>query len=99
MVTRIAHACGDCAGAEQMTFGESETGEGKRGIRMEKKKIAGWNNLNGISEDDKTCGLNDMNCLDGEDDKTCGLNDMNCLADEDDKTCALNDMNCLGDGK
>lgn len=29
----------------------------------EKKKSTGWGNLNGISDDDKTCGLNDMNCL------------------------------------
>ncbi len=65
----------------------------------DKKKAAGWGNLNGISDDDKTCGLNDMNCLGEEDDKSCGLNDMNCLGAEDDKTCALDDMNCLGDEK
>ena len=35
----------------------------------EKKKASGWSNLNGISDDDKTCGLNDMNCL-GEDEQT-----------------------------
>ena len=65
----------------------------------DKKKGAGWDNLNGISDDDKTCGLNDMNCLEDEDDKSCGLNDMNCVADETDKTCALDDMNCLGEDK
>ena len=35
--------------------------------------------------------------LEGEDDKTCGLNDMNCVEEEEDKTCGLNDMNCLGE--
>lgn len=65
----------------------------------EKKKATGWGNLNGISDDDKTCGLNDMNCLGDEDDKSCGLNDMNCLSGDEDKTCGLNDMNCLGDEK
>lgn len=29
---------------------------------MEEKKQSGWSNLNGISDDDKTCGLNNMNC-------------------------------------
>ena len=48
----------------------------------EQKKASGWSNLNGISDDDKTCGLNDMNCLSGEDDSTCGLNDMNCLGED-----------------
>ena len=49
------------------------------------------------NDDDTTCGLNDMNCVDGEEDKTCALTDMNCVEDEEDKTCALNDMNCLGE--
>ena len=48
----------------------------------EKKKASGWSNLNGISDDDKTCGLNDMNCLEDEKDTSCGLNDMNCLSGE-----------------
>ena len=61
---------------------------------MEKK--FGISNMNGITEDDKTCGLNDMNCLADEEEKTCGLNDMNCVGEEEDKTCSLNDMNCLG---
>jgi len=39
-----------------------------------------------------------MNCLGEEDDTTCGINDMNCVEDEEeDKTCGLNDMNCLGE--
>ncbi|MGN0157893.1 MAG: hypothetical protein ACI39W_01940 [Brotaphodocola sp.] len=67
---------------------------------MEKKKTStGWGNLNGISDDDKTCGLNDMNCVADEEEKSCGLNDMNCLGSEDDTTCALDDMNCLGGEK
>ena len=49
---------------------------------MEEKKQTGWANLNGISDDDKTCGLYDMNCVDGKDDLSCSLNNMNC---EDDK--------------
>ena len=44
---------------------------------MEEKKQTGWANLNGISDDDKTCGLNDMNCLGEDDDSSCGLNAMN----------------------
>lgn len=65
----------------------------------EKKNATGWGNLNGISEDDRTCGLNDMNCISDEDDRTCGLNDMNCLSGEDDKTCGLSDMNCLSENE
>ena len=30
---------------------------------MEEKKQSGWSNLNGISDDDKTCVLNDMNSM------------------------------------
>lgn len=63
----------------------------------EKKKETGWSNLNGISDSDQTCGLNDMNCVADEDDKSCSINDMNCVADDKDSTCSLNDMNCLGD--
>lgn len=65
---------------------------------MEKKKLD-ITNMNGMTDDqDTTCGLNDMNCLEeGQDVKTCGLNDMNCVEDEEDKTCGLNDMNCLGE--
>ncbi len=65
----------------------------------DRKKATGWGNLNGISEDDTTCGLNDMNCLGEDDDKSCALDDMNCLGETDDKTCALDNMNCLDDNK
>ena len=68
---------------------ESEEGKWKK-----RKKLQ-----DGISDDDKTCGLNDMNCLEDEKDTSCGLNDMNCLSGEDDSTCGLNDMNCLGEDK
>lgn len=61
---------------------------------MEEKKQSGWANLNGISDDDKTCGLNDMNCLGEDDDSSCGLNDMNCVDGKDDISCSLNNMNC-----
>lgn len=61
---------------------------------MEKKNL-GLTNMNGITEDDdRTCGLNDMNCL-GEEVETCNLTDMNGVSTNDDKTCGLNDMNCL----
>lgn len=63
------------------------------------KQEFGFLNMNGISEDDTTCGLNDMNCLDeeqtGGDAKAFALEDMNAATDDDDKTCGLNDMNCL----
>ena len=59
----------------------------------------GWGNVNGISaEDDRTCALNDMNCLDTQEEKTYALTDMNAAAG-DDSTCALVDMNCLGEDK
>ena len=61
---------------------------------MEEKKQSGWPNLNGISDDNKTCGLNDMNCLGEDDDSSCGLNDMNCVDGKDDMSCSLNNMNC-----
>lgn len=58
----------------------------------------GINNMNSVTNKDKTCGLNDMNCLgEKEDEKICGLNDMNCLGEEEDniQICSLTDMNCL----
>ena len=37
---------------------------------MEKKELD-INNMNGITEEeDRTCGLNDMNCMEGREDKT-----------------------------
>ena len=54
-------------------------------------------NMNGITDDDKTCGLNDMNCVGDNENVTCGLNDMNCVGDNENVTCSLNDMNCTGE--
>ena len=54
-------------------------------------------NMNGITDDDKTCGLNDMNCVGDNEYVTCGLNDMNCVGDNENVTCSLNDMNCTGE--
>ena len=68
---------------------------------MAKDKIIslGWGNVNGMSaEDDRTCALNDMNCLETQEEKVYGITDMNATAN-DDTTCALSDMNCLGEDK
>ncbi len=67
-----------------------------KGGNAMKKKLS-ITNLNGITDDDKTCGLTDMNCVADDEDTTCGLTDMNCVADDEDKTCGLTDMNCVGD--
>ena len=57
-------------------------------------KEFGLNNMNSMTKnDDKTCGLNDMNCV-GEEEKDCALDDMNCLGKNDDKSCSLDNMNC-----
>lgn len=61
-------------------------------------KTNSWNNLNGISEDDKTCAITDMNCLGEEDDSSCGLTDMNCV-DGQDMNCSLDNMNCDESGE
>jgi hypothetical protein len=64
----------------------------------EKKSGLGWGNVNGMSaEDDRTCALNDMNCLETQEEKNYGLTDMNAVGKDDDTTCALDDMNCLGE--
>lgn len=51
-------------------------------------------NMNGMTQnDDKSCGLNNMNC--GRDaTPAAGLNNMNGMTQNDDKSCGLNDMNC-----
>lgn len=54
----------------------------------------GWANLNDMADDDKTCALNDMNCVGEEDDSTCSIVDMNCAGEDDDSTCSINNMNC-----
>ena len=45
----------------------------------EKKKAGGWENLNGMSNEKKTCGINDMNCLEEGEAVTCSINVMNCV--------------------
>lgn len=54
------------------------------------------NNMNGITHTGKSCGINNMNCLDEEDTKTASLNNMNGMSDEK-KSCGINDMNCLNE--
>ena len=68
---------------------------------MANETKGGWANLNGMpADDDRTCALNDMNCLETQEEKSYGITDMNAVAKDDDTTCALDDMNCLGeDGK
>ena len=68
-------------------------------MAKETKTGLGWGNVNGMSaEDDRTCALNEMNCLENQEEKTYALTDMNAAAG-DDSTCALVDMNCLGEDK
>ena len=58
----------------------------------------GINNMNGLtSDDDRTCGLQDMNCLEKADKTGLDITDMNAVGKDDDTTCALQDMNCTGD--
>lgn len=54
------------------------------------------NDMNGITNSGKSCGINNMNCLEEEDTQTTGLNNMNGIS-EDKKSCSLNDMNCLNE--
>ncbi len=69
-------------------------------MAKEIKSSLGLNNMNGITnDDDRTCGLQDMNCLDKNDKKGLNITDMNALGKDDDTTCALQDMNCTGDDK
>ncbi len=67
-------------------------------MAMEIKPGLGLTNMNGISADDeRTCALNDMNCLETQESKSYALTDMNAVGKDDDTSCALNDMNCTGD--
>jgi hypothetical protein len=73
--------------------------DNRRRKNMENKNLD-ITNMNGMTnEDDKTCGLNDMNCLgdDAEKDSTCSITNMNCNTEDDDTTCSITDMNCTGD--
>ena len=50
-------------------------------MAKETKAGLGWGNVNGMSaEDDRTCALNDMNCLENQEEKTYALTDMNAAA-------------------
>ena len=65
---------------------------------MAKDEKLGIANMNGATDDeDKTCGLQDMNCLDGQEPKSHSLNNMNVDSSSEDKTCGITDMNCVGD--
>lgn len=62
------------------------------------KSSLGITNMNGITaDDDRTCALQDMNCLDTQEPKEYSITDMNAAGKDDDITCALQDMNCIGD--
>lgn len=64
---------------------------------MGKEKNLGITNLNGMSEDnDTTCGLNDMNCVETEE-STSSITNMNSTSTDDDTTCSFTDMNCTGE--
>lgn len=65
---------------------------------MAKDEKLGIANMNGATDDeDKTCGLQDMNCLEGQEVKPHSLNNMNGDTSAEDKTCGITDMNCVGD--
>ena len=62
------------------------------------KSSLGISNMNGMStEDERTCALQDMNCLNTEAPKDFDITDMNAVGKDEDTTCALQDMNCTGD--
>jgi hypothetical protein len=53
-------------------------------------------NMNGATDDeDKSCGLTDMNCLEGQEPKKHSIDNMNGDTSADDKSCGLTDMNCV----
>lgn len=65
---------------------------------MEKEKNLGITNLNGMStDDDTTCGLNDMNCLDTKETPGSSITNMNSASSDEDTTCSFTDMNCTGE--
>ncbi|MBD5132887.1 MAG: hypothetical protein HDT38_00210 [Clostridiales bacterium] len=65
--------------------------------KKEIKSSLGITNMNGItSDDDRSCALNDMNCLEGQEGQGFSLTDMNAAAKDEDTSCSLNDMNCQG---
>ena len=67
-------------------------------MKKEVKSSLGISNMNGMTTDDeRTCGLQDMNCLEKADKTGLDITDMNALGKDDETTCALQDMNCSGD--
>ena len=67
-------------------------------MKKEIKSSLGLNNMNGLTtDDDRTCGLQDMNCLETKDKAGLDITNMNAVGTDDDITCALQDMNCTGD--
>ena len=67
-------------------------------MKKEVKSSLGISNMNGMTTDDeRTCGLQDMNCLEKEDKNGLDITDMNAMGKDDSTTCALQDMNCSGD--
>ena len=62
------------------------------------KSSLGITNMNGMTaEDERTCGLQDMNCLNTQQQKNYDITDMNAVGKDDDTSCALQDMNCTGE--
>lgn len=61
------------------------------------KSSLGITNMNGItSDDDRSCALSDMNCLEGQEEQGFSLTDMNAVTKDEDTSCSLDDMNCQG---
>ena len=53
--------------------------------------------MNGITtDDDRSCALNDMNCLEGQEEQSFSITDMNAVTKDEDTSCSLDDMNCEG---
>ena len=67
---------------------------------MGKKEIKsglGITNMNGVSsDDDRSCALNDMNCLKGQEEQSFSITDMNAVSRDENVSCSLDDMNCKG---
>jgi len=57
----------------------------------------GITNMNGVtSDEDVSCGLNDMNCVGDEGASQASITNMNGVTSDEDVSCGLNDMNCTG---
>jgi len=53
--------------------------------------------MNGVtSDEDVSCGLNDMNCVGDEGASQASITNMNGVTSDEDVSCGLNDMNCTG---